>query len=151
MKPLEPITIPPGGGQMFNVLGSPYRFLAMGADTGGAFALLEVTAPPQSGVPLHVHTREDESFFVLEGSIEAQCGGRTLNLEKDGAAFLPRNIPHSYRNPENSTARYLVMITPAGLEKCLIEFAQLPADRPPSPETLVQIGKRYGLEFPPPQ
>src|SRR5438094_2191601 len=103
MKPLQPITVPPGGGQTHNVLGAPYRFLATGAETGGAFALLEVTAPPQSGVPL-------------------------------------------LRNPENSASKYLVLITPAGLEKCLVEFAQLPADRPPAPETLVEIGKRYGLE-----
>jgi len=52
------------------------------ADTGGAFALLEVTAPPQSAVPLHVHTREDETFFILDGTIEAECGGCELTLHR---------------------------------------------------------------------
>jgi len=43
-----------------------------------------------------------------------------------------------------------VFITPGGFEKCLEEFARLPHNTPPAPETLVAIGKRFGLEFPPP-
>jgi mannose-6-phosphate isomerase-like protein (cupin superfamily) len=148
MKPIQPVVLNSGEGSLHYVLGSPYRFLATGAETGGAFALLEVTAPPQHAVPLQVHTREDETFFILEGTMEAQCAGSALTLERNATAFLPRNIPHSYRNPDNVPARYLVMITPGGFEKCLEEFARLPANQPPSPETLVAIGKKYGLEFP---
>ena len=150
MRPHQPIVVPPGNGLVYNVLGAPYRFLVNSADTGGTFALLEATAPPQSAVPLHIHTREDETFFVLEGTIEAECGGHALTLHRNATAFLPRNIPHSYRNSETVPARCLVMITPGGFEKCLEEFSRLPANQPPAPEALVAIGKRYGLEFPPP-
>ena len=150
MKLDQPSVLAPGAGPIHDVLGSPYRFLVTSTDTGGTFALLEVTAPAQSAVPLHIHTREDETFFILEGTIEAQCGGCALMLHKNATARLPRNIPHSYRNAENTPARYLVLITPGGFEKCLEEFARMPADNPPAPEMLVAIGKKYGLEFPPP-
>jgi len=138
------------GGTVHVVLGSPYRFLATSAETGGAFALLEATAPPESAVPLHLHTREDETFFILEGSLEVQCGDRLLMLENNATAYLPRNIPHSYKSPGRAEMKYLVLITPGGFERCLEEFARLPADRPPAPETMVAIGKKYGLEFPAP-
>ncbi len=150
MKKEQPIVLAQNGGSTHYVLGSPYRFLMTSADTGGAFALLEVTAPPQFAVPLHLHTREDETFFVLDGTMEAECGGCALTLPKDATARLPRNVPHSYRNPGTSPARYLVLITPGGFEKCLEEFARLSSDQPPSAETLQAIGKKYGLEFPGP-
>ena len=147
----QPKTVPPNGGVIHNVLGSPYRFLATAADTGGDFALLEVVAAPQSAVPLHIHTREDETFFVLEGIMEVQCGDRRFTLEKNSTALLPRNIPHSYGNPANTPSKCLVWITPGGFEKCLEEFARLPAGEPPPPQTLVAIGEKYGLKFPPPK
>ena len=149
MSPAAFVT-PASGGPVHNVLGSPYRFLITSEASGGTLALIECHTSPQSGVPLHLHTREDETFFVLDGTMEVQVEGRTLVLEKNASAFLPRGKPHSYRNPGNSPARYLVMITPGGFEKCLEEFSRLPANQPPNPETLASIGKRYGLEFPTP-
>src|SRR5438067_12237254 len=130
----NPILVPTGAGTVHNVLGSPYRFLITSAQTGGAFALIEAGALPRSGVPLHMHTREDETFFILEGTIKAQCGQRQLLLEKNATAFLPRNVPHSYENASDVPAKYLILITPGGFEKCLEEFARLPAGQPPSPE-----------------
>ncbi len=143
-----PIFLPPTAGTVHNVLGSPYRFLVTSAESGGGFALIEVTAPPQSAVPMHRHTREDETFFVLRGAMAVQWGESGYILEKGSTAFLPRNIPHSYRNPMEVAAVYLVLITPGGFEKCLEEFAQLPSGQPPAFDILVGIGKKYGLEFP---
>jgi mannose-6-phosphate isomerase-like protein (cupin superfamily) len=150
MQSGNPLVLAPGAGRVHNVLGAPYRFLVTSKETDKQFALIESTAPPQSAVPLHVHTREDETFFILEGTFEITCGGRTFTLGQNGTAFLPRSIPHSYRNPQHSKARYLVLITPGGFEECLAEFARLPAEQPPAFETLAAIGRRYGLEFPAP-
>jgi len=147
----QPLIIPPASDKVYNVLGAPYRFLVSSAESGGAFALIEASAPPQSAVPLHQHTREDETFYILEGSLEVQCGDRSFSLKRDSTAFLPRNIPHSYANIQNVAAKYLVFITPGGFEKCLEEFARLPAGQPPAPETMVAIGQKYGLQFLPPK
>ncbi len=143
-----PIFLPPTAGTVHNVLGAPYRFLVTSAESGGAFALIEAKAPPGSSVPLHRHTREDETFFCLRGTLAVQWGDSGYILEKGASVFLPRNIPHSYRNPTEEPAVYLVLITPGGFEKCLEEFARLPSAQPPTFDTLVSIGKKYGLEFP---
>ena len=143
-----PVFLPPVAGAVHNVLGSPCRFLVTTVESGGAFALIEVTAPPRSAVPLHRHSREDETFFVLQGTMSVHWGDSSYILEKGATVFLPRNIPHSYRNPTEEAALYLVLITPGGFEKCLEEFARLPSAQPPSFDTLVGIGRKYGLEFP---
>jgi len=142
--------LPAKSGTIHHVLGAPYRFLVTSAETGGAFALIEATAPPQSAVPLHLHTREEETFFILEGSLQIQCGDSEVTVSKDSTAFLPRNIAHAYRNTGNLSAKYLMFITPGGFEKCLEEFARLPAGQAPAPETIVAIGQKYGLQFPTP-
>jgi mannose-6-phosphate isomerase-like protein (cupin superfamily) len=150
MVPLHPFSVSAGAGAAHSVLGAPYRFIVTNVQSGGSFALIEATAPPRSAVPLHVHRREDETFFILEGIMEATCADLTVPLKCGSTIFLPRNIPHSYRNPSDETARYLILITPGGFEKCLEEFAALPSDQPPSMEILAAIGKKYGLEFPSP-
>jgi len=150
MKPGSPLAVSPSGGQVHHVLGAPYRFLVTSEASGGAFALIEAVAPAGSAVPRHLHAREDETFFVLEGAMEVQCQNSVIELEKNATAVLPRGIPHSYRNPGDSPARYLVLITPGGFEKCLEEFGRFPVNQPPDPEMLAAIGKRYGLEFLPP-
>jgi mannose-6-phosphate isomerase-like protein (cupin superfamily) len=150
MNPAQTTIVSSSAGAVHNVLGAPYRFLVTSAETGGAFALLESIAPPQSIVPLHLHTREDETFFMLEGTLEIQCGDSTVPVSKNSTAFLPRNVPHAYRNTSNLSAKYLIFITPGGFEKCLQEFAQLPAAQPPTLETLAAIGNKYGLQFVPP-
>jgi quercetin dioxygenase-like cupin family protein len=146
----QPLILPPTTGKIYQVLGAPYRFLVTSAESGGSFALIEVTALPHSAVPLHKHTREDETFFMLEGILQVKCGDRSHTLNRNSTAFLPRNIPHGFANEEDTVAKCLVFITPGGFEKCLEEFARLPAGQPPAPETLVAIGQKYGLEFLPP-
>ncbi|MFM9996393.1 MAG: quercetin 2,3-dioxygenase [Phycisphaerales bacterium] len=93
--------------------------LATGADTGGQFALIEVVAPPgpESGPPLHVHTREDEAFYVIEGRLRVQVADKELELGPGGYAFGPRGVPHRFWNPGPGRVKFLVLVTPAGLEK----------------------------------
>src|SRR5689334_22392091 len=98
MNLTQPIILSAAAGTIHNVLGAPYRFLVTSAESSGAFSLIEATAPPDSGVPLHLHTREDETFFILEGTLEIQCGDSAVTVSKNSTAFLPRNIPHAYRN-----------------------------------------------------
>jgi mannose-6-phosphate isomerase-like protein (cupin superfamily) len=151
MKPSQPIILPQSAGTVHNVFGAPYRFLVTSAETGGAFALIEVITPPQAGVPLHLHTREDETFFILDGSLEVRCGDSAVSVNKNSTAFLPRNVAHAFRNTGNLSAKSLVLITPGGFEICLEEFARLPAGAPPAQETIASIGQKYGLQFPAPK
>ena len=144
----EAIVVPSGEGKTYHVLDTPTTLKLVGGQTNGAFALIELAAPPQSEVPRHLHSREDETFYLLEGSLEIQCGGRTFRLNEGSTLFLPRHVPHAYRNPGKSVARIVVLITPAGFEQFFVEIGQLPTQRPLAFETVVGIGQTYGLTFP---
>jgi quercetin dioxygenase-like cupin family protein len=87
--------VPPGGGRSFWLLGELYTTKALGEDTDGAFAFVEGTTPPQAGPPPHVHGREDETFWVLEGELEFMVGGGTVRAPAGSFVHAPRGIPHT--------------------------------------------------------
>ena len=68
----------PGEGRTIAVVGDVYRFLATGEDTNGKYALWEAVVPPGGGPPPHVHSREEEGFYILEGEITVQVGDERL-------------------------------------------------------------------------
>ena len=86
-------------------------------ETGGAFFLAEVLVPPGGGPPPHIHDREDETFYLLQGTLTVQVGDQTVYASQGDCSHLPRGIVHSFRNTGNESARMLVTATPAGIEK----------------------------------
>lgn len=143
MKTNQPLVMLPGQGDVLNILGAEYVIKVPASATDGAFALLETIVPVGSEVPPHTHTREDETFYILEGTLEIQCGGRTIIATKGTTAHLPKNVPHSNRNVGDIAARVLVTLTPAGFERFFEEINNLP----PNLEELAKIGQKYGLQF----
>jgi quercetin dioxygenase-like cupin family protein len=93
-----------------------FKFLITGKETGGAFFMAEGLVPPGGGPPPHIHHREDESFYLLEGTLALQVGGKTLQASAGDFVHLPRGIVHSFQNTGKGNARMLVTVTPAGLE-----------------------------------
>jgi quercetin dioxygenase-like cupin family protein len=75
----QPTLRTPTEGRTIAVVGDVYRFLATGEDTKGKYALWEVIVPPSGGPPAHVHSREEEGFYMLEGEITFQIGGLRLH------------------------------------------------------------------------
>ncbi len=69
---------------------------ASSADTGGLMTIVEVTEPPGAEAPLHVHHREDEAFWILEGDVTLEVGDATIHASAGDFAFGPRDIPHRY-------------------------------------------------------
>jgi mannose-6-phosphate isomerase-like protein (cupin superfamily) len=106
---------------------------ASGADTGGQMTILEQTEPPNTEGPLHVHHREDEAFFILEGSATFQVGDQTIEAGAGDYLFGPRHVPHKYdTGPEG--CRMLFICTPGGFEDLVIGMSR-PAESltlPPS-------------------
>jgi quercetin dioxygenase-like cupin family protein len=98
-----------------------------GEETGGAVGIVEIMAPPGDMPPLHVHQREDETFYVLEGELELHVGDSAPVRVLPGACTVaPRGIPHVYRVVSGEAARFLVVTTPAGFERFVAE-ASIPA------------------------
>ncbi len=138
--------------------GTTLTFVATGKDTGGAFFLAEMAVPPGGGPPPHIHSREDESFRVLEGALTVSVGGNTLVASAGDFAYLPRGIKHSFKNNGTTIAKALVLATPAGLEEYFAEVFEPAKDRkaappPPTKELIARAlaaSPRYGLVLSPP-
>lgn len=149
---------PAGTGAAYWGPGSLMTFLVTGKETGGAFFVAEVSVPPGGGPPPHIHHREDESFYLLEGSLTIQVGENTIAASAGDFAFLPRGIAHSFKNSSNANARALVLTAPAGLENYFAEVFDPAADRtamppPPNKELIaraIAASPRYDLELLPP-
>lgn len=146
---LEPLHIPHRQGRPLNVLGQHIHILASSAETGGGCAFFEDTSPPYGGPPLHIHHREDETFRVLEGRFEFRCGERTFIGEEGDTIFLPRNIPHAFKNLRDRPSRMLIALTPGGFEGFFEEVDRLTAAGALTAEALERVGAQFGLEFRP--
>ena len=125
---------------------------ASAADTGGMYTLLEITAPPGLQTPLHVHYREDEGFYVLEGSVTIEVGDQTVELAAGQHAFGPRDIPHRFTvGPDG--AHMIWVLTPGGFDDFVDEVsvsADTPTVPPASvmpPEDAAEIVLRHGMEL----
>jgi quercetin dioxygenase-like cupin family protein len=143
--------IAPGAGHSVSVIGNPITIKIHGRDTGGAFAVVETVDAEGGGPPPHVHHREDEAFYVLDGEYELMCGGQTHRVSKGATAFLPREAPHAYKCLSAGGGRLLVTITPAGFERFFEEVGALSASEQEDIPRVIAMGLKYGLEFLPPK
>ena len=105
-----------------SVVGDRYTFVVSGEETGGAFALMDFHVPVNHGPPPHVHSREDETFYVLAGEFEFTVAGQTQRLVTGQSLVALRDIPHTFRNVGTSMGRMIAVVTPAGLEKFFAEI-----------------------------
>ncbi len=95
--------VPAGTGAAYWGPGEQMTFLITGEETGGAFFLAEMSVPPGGGPPPHIHSREDESFQILEGTLTVQVGGDTITASAGDFVYLPRGIAHSFKNTGDVT------------------------------------------------
>ncbi|MCA9024381.1 MAG: quercetin 2,3-dioxygenase [Planctomycetaceae bacterium] len=145
----------PGEGRRIGIVGDLYRFLATGEETNGKYATFEAIVPPGSGPPPHIHSREEESFLVLEGEMTFQLGEERIVAGEGTFLNMPVGSLHCFKNESDQTARLLISVAPAGLEKMFFEVGQPLADDvetapPPSLvdiEKLLEAAPRYGVEI----
>ena len=152
----HPATIrKPNEGRRIGIVGDVYRFLATGEDTDGKYATFEALVPPGSGPPPHIHSREEESFLVLEGEMTFQLGEERIVAGEGTFLNMPVGSLHCFKNESDKTARLLISVAPAGLEQMFFEVGQPLADDaeiapPPSQadiEKLLEAASRYGVEI----
>ena len=145
----------PTQGRTVIVVGDVYRFLATGEETGGKYALWEAVVPPGGGPPPHVHSREEEGFYVLEGEITFTVGEERLIAPAGTFANMPIGTLHAFRNESNRPARMLISVAPAGLEQMFFDCGT-PAPTgtttaPPPTQAeiakLLEVAPRYGIEI----
>ena len=143
-----PVIIQPGSGEDLHAFGNILTVMLGGEQTGGTISVMSECTPPGGGPPLHVHSREDEIFLVIEGRISYFVNGQWIEVGPGGAVYLPRGCAHCYRNIGDVPSRHWIITTPSGFEKffaaCAQEFTK--SDQPEAAR-IVQIHRDYGIEL----
>jgi quercetin dioxygenase-like cupin family protein len=135
--------------------GDHYTFLVTGGESGGAYFAMEALVPPGGGPPPHIHTREDETFYLLEGQIEFLLGEETIVAGPGDFINVPRGTVHRFINAGTETARMVLTFTPAGIERWFEECLEpAPNDAQDAPDNIEEVARRYvaaapryGIEF----
>jgi quercetin dioxygenase-like cupin family protein len=147
---MTPIQISADGGNKVNVLGIPMVVRIHGRDTAGVVSAVESHDVPGGGPPPHIHTREDETFQVLEGDYEFTVAGSSFVAGKGATIFAPRGIPHTYRYLGQAPGRLMCVITPAGFERFFEAVGALTPQQQQDIPRVLGIAKEFGLEILPP-
>lgn len=119
-----------------------------GSDTRGNYAIMENVAEPQSGPPLHRHTREDESFYVIEGEYFFEVDGKQFQAGPGSCVFAPRGTAHTFQNIGVTPGRMMVIVQPAGLDAFFADLDDATHGlREPDLSIIVPVFEKHGLEL----
>ncbi len=134
-------------------LGTLLTVRATAEQTGGAFSLMEEVMPKGTEPPPHVHHREDEAFYLLDGALTVRVGDEKFSAGPGSFVFCPRDVPHLL-TVESDVARMLVLCSPGGLDGMFVELGEPAASRTPPPpagppdvERVVRVAGEYGAEL----
>ena len=140
--------VPHQSSKAVSVVGDQYLPLVSGQETGDRYAIFEVHCVPNGGPPPHIHTREDESFYVIEGAVEFLAGDKMIKAPAGTFVNVPKGTLHTFKTSSQG-ARMLVQVCPAGLERFFEEVGEAPG----TPVTDAHIQKvmatapKYGIEI----
>jgi mannose-6-phosphate isomerase-like protein (cupin superfamily) len=149
--------IPPGAGTTsLWVMGVLATYKVPSQWTGGAYALFEVATQPGSGPPPHIHHREDESFYVLEGEYEFLVDKRTVMAQAGSLIYVPKGCLHAHNGVGKGVGRMLVTQTPGGLYERFFEEVGRPVEgeagpgffeERPDAQSIAATAAKYGIEI----
>ena len=137
--------------------GAVFHFLTMGSETNGRHSLMKIIVHRGAEPPRHTHSREDESYFILKGSISYTIGDDVIDVNEGEYVYLPKDVPHSFK-VLSEQAEVLMWLSPAGLEQWFWDNST-PASEgkaltlPPGPppphvvEHFVNSLRLYGVEM----
>ena len=135
--------------------GDVYRFLVTRADTAGAYFAMEAIVAPGGGPPPHIHRREDETFYVVEGQCGILLGEEWITAGVGDFVNVPRGTVHRFENQGTEAMRMILTFTPAGIEKffeATLErtkdaTARIPDNLDAVAARFAAAAPRYGMEF----
>ncbi len=141
--------------KMISVSGDKVAILRSGADTAGAYTVMELTIAPGNGTPPHVHHREDETFLIMDGEMTFWVEGQAMVRRKGEFLSAPKDVPHHYANTGATPARIVCTAAPAGIEEFFEKVGtilHLPSDEaiPLTPEAIalmIETAPKYGIDI----
>jgi mannose-6-phosphate isomerase-like protein (cupin superfamily) len=134
--------VPAGSGPCITYGGQVINLKVTAAESGGEVMIMEDAIAAGGGPPLHVHERENEGYYVLEGEFEFVCGDDRVTGGPGTFVFATRGVPHRYRNIGASTGRMLFTFTPAGIEAFFTELGNEPDL---TRERMAEIMRTHGI------
>lgn len=118
---------------------------AESSDTHGVCALLEMQHPLDFGPPMHVHEREDEGFYILQGRYKFILGKQTKFVGPGEFVLAPKGMPHSFASVGPGLGKMLVYFTPGGVEAYFEELSKINFDAADGESKSAELDKKYGI------
>ncbi|HEY2225876.1 cupin domain-containing protein [Actinomycetospora sp.] len=146
----------PGGSSVATwAMGALFERLVGAGETGGQLGASIVTQPPGAASPVHVHTREDEAWYLLEGAMTYRAGADLVRLVAGDFIYLPRDVPHAFRTTGPVPSRFLALTVPGDVLDiydevgCPASGRRLPDGGLPAAEVArwIELAPRYGLRI----
>ena len=136
----------------FQSLGSIIHIHATAEDSGGGYSMVEMVLPPYSpGAPPHYHKHMTESFYVLQGAMDATIGDTNRKIYPGEVAIVQPGVKHSFRNSGGQALRFLLIATPGGHDRFFFELIQWMEREPQWPprdkQALVDFGLKHDTYY----
>jgi mannose-6-phosphate isomerase-like protein (cupin superfamily) len=152
-KPMAPLVLSCGEGKPIWYFGSCMTLKANAEQTGGQYSFFEELLPACFQTHYHIHRNEDETFYVIEGSVEFIMDGQINQATPGSFVYLPKNIPHGLRVTGDQSARLLYMINPSGFEQFFSDFSEsvgrIDLLKPTAPDIpkLIEMSNKYNVRI----
>ena len=115
--------------------------------TDGAYCVCEMTTLPGNGVSLHVHDRDEEFYYILEGAYEMEVEGERFVAEAGSMVVIPKDLRHKFRNVGDVPARALMIFRPGGFDELLKDIREAAEGGPLNEAQRNSINKKWGVTF----
>jgi quercetin dioxygenase-like cupin family protein len=157
-KSVKPIFRPKGSAPAVWGPGDLYTMLVTGEESNNALFQFEAVVPKGGGPPPHIHSKEDETFYVVSGELEMLLGDKNYTAKAGDFVYIPRGTVHQFKNVGGDTAVQFVTFVGAGMENFFKEVFPEAKDRnvqpPPVTDELIrrmnEAAPKYGIKFVPP-
>ncbi len=146
-KVSNPIHVLSEQGKEWNIFGAKIIGKIMSEQTNGEYSVILTETPPDGGPPMHVHTHEDELFYVLKGNYMFHYGEKTIEAKEGDFIRLPKGVPHRFVNKDSITGITMNTITPGGFENFFVEISELSKKDNLSKPKIDSIATKYGITF----
>jgi quercetin dioxygenase-like cupin family protein len=153
LEPSRILKVPSGGGRGLWVFGDLDTIKASAEHTDGELTFVETVVPAESGPPMHIHERESESIYVLEGEVRVIANGEDFNLGPGGFVHMPKGSLHKFENTLKVPSKILLIFLPSGIEGYFEGLGTERVGDEPSPgrvmdrELLARVAPQYGIEI----
>lgn len=145
----SPVVVRAGEGELLHAFGDKVRVLLQTELANGLLCVGELETPPHGGPPLHLHEREDEFFLIRAGRFHFRVADQQVEVGVGDVVFAPRGIPHTYSAISDEPGAFLLLATPGGFDNFFRDAAGLFQSGDVTPQSVGELGDKYGIRFMP--